>query len=53
MREIKFRGWMQSENEMIEWNELLKMNLEFIFKMQDKSGITLMQYTGLKDKNRT
>ena len=52
MREIKFRGWDKTSKKMVNWNELLDMNLKNIFIMQEKdTGIVLMKYTGLHDKN--
>ena len=52
MREIKFRGYNEINKKMLNWNELLYTNLKNIFTMQKKdTGIILMQYTGLHDKN--
>ena len=51
-REIKFRGYNEINKKMLNWNELLDTNLKNIFTMQKKdTGIILMQYTGLHDKN--
>ena len=52
MRDIKFRGYNEINKKMLNWNELLDTNLKNIFTMQKKdTGIILMQYTGLHDKN--
>lgn len=52
MRNIKFRGYNEINKKMLNWNELLDTNLKNIFTMQKKdTGIILMQYTGLHDKN--
>ena len=52
MRDIKFRGYNEINKKMLNWNELLYTNLKNIFTMQKKdTGIILMQYTGLHDKN--
>lgn len=51
-REIKFRGYNEINKKMLNWNELLDTNLKNIFTMKKKdTGIILMQYTGLHDKN--
>lgn len=52
MGDIKFRGYNEINKKMLNWNELLDTNLKNIFTMQKKdTGIILMQYTGLHDKN--
>ena len=52
MRNIKFRGYNKINKKMLNWNELLYTNLKNIFTMQKKdTGIILMQYIGLHDKN--
>lgn len=52
MRDIKFRGYNEINKKILNWNELLDTNLKNIFTMQKKdTGIILMQYTGLHDKN--
>jgi len=43
MREIKFRGWDESDNS--------GMYNHIPVEQMIKDGITVMQYTGLKDKN--
>lgn len=55
MREIKFRAWF--DNESIEPNKMVygyegTTYVEYIgFSQTDQWGVTIMQYTGLKDKN--
>ena len=34
---IKFRGWNEIEEKMLNWNELLNKNLKNIFTMQKKT----------------
>lgn len=52
MGDIKFRGYNEINKKMLNWNELLDTNLKNIFTMRKKdTGIILMQYTGLHDKN--
>lgn len=47
MREIKFRAWDTRFNDMHYYAEIHQWNLN----MPDLEEVTLMQYTGLKDKN--
>jgi uncharacterized phage protein (TIGR01671 family) len=47
MREIKFRAWDTRFNDMHYYPEIHQWNLN----MPDLEEITLMQYTGIKDKN--
>lgn len=52
MREIKFRAWNTSDKKYVYWNELLKLNLQNIFRNPESCGYkNLEQFTGLKDKN--
>ncbi len=51
-REIKFRAWNEVSEKMLNWNEFLNTNMKNIFLLPRKStGLILMQYTGLHDKN--
>ncbi len=47
MREIKFRAWSALDGKMYQCD--MKEDIQSYFKYDD--GITLMQFTGLKDKN--
>lgn len=50
MREIKFRAWIESQNYMaIQGTPDLETLKSFMFHYGDEK--TLMQFTGLKDKN--
>ena len=52
MREIKFRAWDKINGEMIPWGRLLNgYNLRNVFMGPEMSGLILMQFTGLEDKN--
>jgi len=50
MREIKFRAWDKDRNKMYEWDWFDGESIDCVFK-DEFSGLILMQYTGLKDKN--
>jgi len=47
MREIKFRAWSELDSMMYDCD--MENDIQTYFSNSD--GITLMQYTGLKDKN--
>jgi len=49
MREIKFRAWDDNEKQMVFWDDLRDTKL--FDDGFDNNQCTLMQYTGLKDKN--
>lgn len=53
MRELKFRAWDKEELEMISPDKLLTLyNNGFLNEiLVSAKKVTLMQYTGLKDKN--
>ena len=52
MREIKFRAWRNTGiQKMISWNQLMEAQFNCISQVFDSGCYTLMQYTGLKDKN--
>ena len=50
-REIKFRAWDEVSEKMLNWNEFLNTNMKNTFIAQGNTGLILMQYTGLHDKN--
>lgn len=53
-REIRFRAWDSTANEMIDWQELCDSAAQLkIFTTPDVFDITVMQSTGLLDKNGT
>lgn len=51
MQEIEYRAWDQSSEvpRMVGWEELKKYKVEDVFI--NCKEVTLLQYTGLKDKN--
>ena len=51
MRDIKFRAWNEVEEKMLNWYEFLDTNMKNTFIAPESTGLILMQYTGLKDKN--
>lgn len=51
MRDIKFRAWNEAQEKMLNWYEFLNTNMENTFIAPESTGLILMQYTGLKDKN--
>lgn len=55
MREIKYRAWIESpEGKMENW-DAIKRNMASMIRFHNVGGdnlkVTLMQFTGLKDKN--
>lgn len=56
-REIKFRGWDKEQSRMLTHDEIDDMDKGGvshwmdIIKPNNKEGIDVMQYTGLKDRN--
>lgn len=50
-REIKFRAWNEVSEKMLNWNEFLDINMKNTFIAPESTGLILMQYTGLHDKN--
>ena len=50
MREIKFRCWISSAQEMVGWDEMEKHG-DIYRLIKQPNAYPLMQYTGLKDKN--
>lgn len=51
MREIKFRAWNEVQEKMLNWYDFLDTNIKNTFVAPESTGLILMQYTGLKDKN--
>lgn len=50
-REIRFRAWNEVSEKMLNWNEFLNTNMKNTFIAPESTGLILMQYTGLHDKN--
>lgn len=50
MREIKFRAWDKSHQEMLDWVYLITQHSMAIFATSE-GYFELMQYTGLEDRN--
>ena len=50
-RETKFRAWDEVSEKMLNWNEFLDTNMKNTFIAPESTGLILMQYTGLHDKN--
>ena len=50
-REIKFRAWNEVSEKMLNWNEFLDTNMKNTFIAPESTGLILMQYTGIHDKN--
>ena len=50
-REIKFRAWDEVSEKMLNWNDFLDTNMKNTFLAPESTGLILMQYTGLHDKN--
>ena len=50
-REIKFRAWDEVSEKMLNWNDFLDTDMKNTFIAPESTGLILMQYTGLHDKN--
>ena len=50
-RDIKFRAWDEVSEKMLNWNEFLETKMKNTFIAPESTGLILMQYTGLHDKN--
>ena len=50
-RKIKFRAWNEVSEKMLNWNDFLDTNMKNTFIAPESTGLILMQYTGLDDKN--
>ena len=50
-REIKFRAWDEVSEKMLNCNDFLDTNMKNTFIAPESTGLILMQYTGLHDKN--
>lgn len=50
-REIKFRAWDEVSEKILNWNDFLDTNMKNTFIAPESTGLILMQYTGLHDKN--
>lgn len=50
-REIKFRAWDEVSEKILNWNDFLDTNMKNTFIAPESTGLILMQYTGLDDKN--
>lgn len=50
MREIKFRAWNAKFDAMYDWQIILD-SIKVERLLEGLPGVTVMQYTGLKDKN--
>lgn len=51
MREYKFRAWDNYYQEMINWEQYKTELVSDDFINHGKGPLTIMQYTGIKDKN--
>lgn len=49
MREIKFRSWNYADKRMVSWDEMRDDHYDLY--QEFKNNHTIMQFTGLKDKN--
>jgi len=52
MRTIKFRAWQEHNKKMLSHEDLIDKGWNFEDLNWDESQSTLMQFTGLKDKNK-
>lgn len=50
-KEIKYRAWDKINKKMLNWYEFLDTNVKDTFISSESTGLILMEYIGICDKN--
>lgn len=50
-KEIKYRAWDEINKKMLNWYEFLDTNVKNTFISPESTGLILMEYIGICDKN--